>query len=261
MDQSNKYIVAQAVSSPASASARVSGGYAQTNTSSGTRGYNSAYGQPSRSNTKRREEYPPQKEKEPKRSAGRIMLSILCFFLGLTICLYPHVAQYINNLSATKMVANYEQAILQMGDEEAMNAAGTAFSEEGMFGSLFIPKLNLDLPIFVGSTNANLSRGIAHLEGTSLPTGGENTHAVLAGHNGAVAHEWFTNINKLEEGDLFYIRHEGLTLTYQVESTRVIAPTETSALRIQEGRDLVTLLTCIDSGKNRLLVTGERVFE
>lgn len=148
-----------------------------------------------------------------------------------------------------------------MGDEGALDVADAVFSEEGMFGSIFIPKLGLELPIFTGSTNANLSRGIAHLEGTSLPTGGENTHAVLAGHNGAIANEWFTNIDKLEEGDLFYIRHEGLSLTYKVESKHVISPTDVSALLIQEGRDLVTLLTCIDSGKNRLLVTGNRVLE
>jgi len=134
-------------------------------------------------------------------------------------------------------------------------------NKEDMFGAIIIPKLGLELPIFTGSTDANLERGIAHMEGTSLPVGGESTHSVLAGHNGAVTNEWFTNIDQLTEGDLFYIRTLEQLLTYKVISSKVISPGAVSELYIQEGRDLVTLLTCTPNGSMRLIVTGERVLD
>lgn len=188
-------------------------------------------------------------------SKQRPFIALVIFFLGVLIFFYPYIAQQINNINATKIVANYEQ---QMSNPGSSNAA---YADEDIFGSIFIPKLNLELPIYVGSVDANLSRGIAHLEGTSLPIGGVNTHAVLAGHNGAVTNEWFTNIDQLKQGDLFYIRHDGLTLTYEVISTEIIAPSDTSTLLIREGEDLVTLLTCTSTGAERLIVTGSRVLD
>lgn len=124
---------------------------------------------------------------------------------------------------------------------------------------MFIPLLELELPIYVGSTNENLEKGIAHLEGTSLPVGGASTHSVLCGHNGAVTNEWFTHIDQMSTGDLFYIRHDGSVLTYKVVSTKIIQPNNTSDLMIEQDKDLVTLLTCADSGATRLIVRGERV--
>ena len=202
-----------------------------------------------------------------KRSAARTIAALLMFCMGFGILVYPYVAQRINNESATRLVAAYNESV-QAGaggqsDGEGSDVAAYAapIPDEGVYGSIFIPKLSLELPIFIGSTDANLSKGIAHLEGTSLPTGGESTHSVLAGHNNVATNEWFTNIDRLVEGDLFYIRNGGTVLTYQVVSTQIIAPTDTSTLLIERGRDLVTLLTCTDSGAERLLVTGERVLD
>lgn len=212
-----------------------------------------------------------KKRNKQKRSLGRTLASIFLFFLGLGISVYPYVAQYINSLSDTRLVAAYNASIMNGGG--ASNSNGGMSGAEGgvavnpddlladVYGTIFIPKLSLELPIYVGSTNENLSRGIAHLEGTSLPVGGESTHSVLAGHNGAITNEWFTHIDQLGKGDLFYIRNGTSVLTYSVYDTKVIEPTDTSELYIEEGRDLVTLLTCIDGGSKRLLVKGERVLE
>lgn len=201
-----------------------------------------------------------------KRSKGRTFSSVIIFLIGLSIFLYPHVAQYINNLSATRIVEEYTASVMASengtavaGDDEGVNALG--YNEEDVYGTIFIPKLSLELPIYVGDTDANLSRGIAHMEGTSLPVGGNSTHSVLAGHNGMVTNEWFTNIDKLTEGDLFYVRNGTTVLTYSVVAIAMIDPTDTSSLYIKEGRDLVTLLTCDDTGAKRLIVTGERVVE
>lgn len=197
------------------------------------------------------------KAPESSQKKRSVFVPTLVFLLGLAILVYPYIAQYVNNLSASRLVASYESAIVKMG-EGPSDSVPEAGLEGDIFSTLFIPSLSLELPIYVGSTNENLNRGVAHLEGTSLPIGGPNTHAVLAAHNGAISNEWFTNINKLVQGDLFYIRYEGQTLTYSVISSKVIEPTDTSDLLIREGEDLVTLLTCTDGGARRLIVTGER---
>lgn len=219
------------------------------------------------SGSSRHREHSAYNAKKKRGQRGRTLLSLLIFCLGVGISLYPYVAQQINNVSATKLVAAYN-AVLEEGSLESLEGTGEggtapAYADENygdaVYGSIFIPKLSLELPIFVGSTEANLSKGIAHMEGTSLPTGGSSTHSVLAGHNGAVTNEWFTNIDQLEANDLFYIRNGGAVLTYSVVSIKIIEPSDPSALVIQRDRDLVTLLTCTDSGAQRLIVTGERV--
>jgi len=203
----------------------------------------------------------------------RRVAAIFLFFIGLSILLYPHIAQYVNQLHATRLVAAYFDTGAQFGGPATPGATGGGGagpyaagqnpegSDEDIFGSIYIPKLKLELPIYTGSTTANLAKGIAHLEGTSLPVGGESTHSVLCGHNGAVTNEWFTHIDELTEGDLFYIRTLEQLLTYKVVSMKVIDPDDTSDLLIEPGRDLVTLLTCADSGRMRLIVTGERVYD
>ena len=195
----------------------------------------------------------------------RRMFAVFLFVLGLSLVLYPSLAQYVNNLSATKLVSEYfnsaiEPTISPDNPQAGAGAgAGADASSDEIFGGISIPKLKLELPIYIGSTDENLSKGIAHLEGTSLPVGGKSTHSVLCGHNGAVTNEWFTHIDELTEGDLFYIKTTEQLLTYKVIGYKTISPNDTSELYIKEGQDLVTLLTCIDSGTNRLIVTGERV--
>lgn len=135
-------------------------------------------------------------------------------------------------------------------------------SNDGVMGSIVIPKISVNLPIYHGTSSASLSRGSGHLYGTSLPVGGANTHAVLTGHRGMVSALMFTRIDELTMGDDFYINVMGETLAYEVDSITVILPTEGSThLRIREGEDRVTLMTCTPYGVNthRLLVSGHRV--
>ena len=216
-----------------------------------------------------------------KTEAIRRIAAVVLFILGLSIIIYPFAAQHINNRFATRLVEDYfEQNAKGKGDnrqdadgqgasdnasiegENTGNRGDTSKSseyEEGIFGSIRIPKLGIELPIFTGSTNANLNRGVAHLEGTSLPVGGKSTHSVLCGHSGNVTNEWFTHIGELTEGDLFYIRTRDQTLTYKVIAKKTIDPNDISELVIRPEEDLVTLLTCAQGGRMRLIVTGERI--
>lgn len=125
-----------------------------------------------------------------------------------------------------------------------------------------IPKINVKIPIYVGATTENLLRGVAQLPGSSLPTGGPGTHSVIAGHRGTIHHRMFLDLNRLKPGDQFHIETgDGRTLVYQVTGTSVVYPHETESLQIQEGKDLVSLVTCLMFPFNdrRLIVYGERV--
>ena len=209
---------------------------------------------------------PSRESKKRSSSAASTLLSILIFLLGIGISLYPYIAQEINSASATKLVAAFNEAVENMpytGEGDDAVAPGVAYGapDDDMFGSIFIPKIDLELPIYVGSTDENLEKGVAHLEGTSLPVGGASTHTVLAGHSYTVTNEWFTRIERLESGDLFYIRNSTGVLTYRVVSKKVIQPTDTSDLLIERDKDLATLLTCTASGAERVIVRGERVEE
>ena len=135
-------------------------------------------------------------------------------------------------------------------------------SNDGIMGSIVIPQISVDLPIYHGTSASSLARGSGHLYGTSLPVGGKNTHTVLTGHRGMVNALMFTRIDELNKGDDFYIKVMGETLAYQVDSITVILPTEGDRyLRIRPGEDRVTLMTCTPYGVNthRLLVSGHRV--
>lgn len=128
-------------------------------------------------------------------------------------------------------------------------------------GSLDIPKINVELPIYHGTDDTALSNGIGHLQGTSLPTGGENTHCVLTGHRGLPSSKLLIRLDEMKEGDLFFLRIGNDTLAYKVCKIQVVEPEDVSALQIEAGQDLVTLVTCTPYGINthRLLVTGKRV--
>lgn len=130
-----------------------------------------------------------------------------------------------------------------------------------LMGRLKIPAINVDLPIYHGTSDDVLARGVGHLQGTSLPVGGINTHSVLTAHTGLVTATLFNDLNKLVVGDTFTISVAGEVLTYQVYETQTILPNETGSLVVQEGKDIVTLVTCTPLGINthRYLVTGRRV--
>jgi sortase A len=124
-----------------------------------------------------------------------------------------------------------------------------------------IPKIKVDLPIYHGTSDAALLEGAGHLQGTSLPVGGKDTHSVITAHRGLASAAMFTELDKIEKGDRFILTTFGQVLTYQVIDTRVVEPQDTTTLRQEAGRDLVTLVTCTPLGINthRILVTGKRV--
>jgi sortase A len=132
---------------------------------------------------------------------------------------------------------------------------------EGMMARLRIPSIKVDLPVYHGTSDETLLKGVGHLEGTSLPVGGKGTHAVLTGHRGLATAVMFTNLNKVRKGNTFVIEVFGETLTYRVFNIRVVNPDDTTSLKADPDKDLVTLVTCTPLGINsqRILVTGERI--
>ncbi|WP_129861506.1 class C sortase [Bifidobacterium pseudolongum] len=132
---------------------------------------------------------------------------------------------------------------------------------DGVMGSVNIPKISVELPIYHGTSEEALADGAGHLYGTSLPVGGFNTHAVITGHRGMVSAPMFTRLDEMHEGDYFYIDVMGEKLGYKVDDITVIDPDDTSTLRVVPGEDRVTLMTCTPYGVNtqRLLVSGHRV--
>ncbi len=132
---------------------------------------------------------------------------------------------------------------------------------QNVMGTIRIPRIGVTLPIRHGSGEDALANGAGHLYGTSLPVGGENTHTVITAHRGVPDKELFTRLDELEEGDVFYLTVMGRTLAYRVWRVRETSPDDTSMVRVVEGEDLATLLTCTPYGVNtrRLLVTGRRV--
>lgn len=133
-----------------------------------------------------------------------------------------------------------------------------------VFAVLNIPKINLDMPVYLGATDQNLANGAAYLSQTSLPIGGENANCVIAGHRGWNGAYYFRYVPDLRKGDVVTLQNLWETLSYQVVETKIIAPSDVDAIRIQEGRELLTLLTChpyASGGKQRFLVICERVYK
>lgn len=218
-------------------------------------------------------------------------LIFFIFFLGLAILIYPHAAQYINNYfqkeEANKFIEQElsEEELDEIMEEVAMcneqvfydetgfrDPFGTneekldslqeclGLSDDDAFAALEIPKLKLAIPIYVGSSEAVLSKGVGQVEGSSLPLGGDGTHTVLAGHRGMGTREMFRNVDQLADGEVFYIHTYDGTLTYEVFKQEIIDPSETDSLEIEEDKDLATLLTChpYRSNAQRLLIQAER---
>lgn len=133
-------------------------------------------------------------------------------------------------------------------------------TEDGMMAILEIPKIQLELPVYHGTEDEILEKGVGHIYGSDFPVGGKSTHSLLAGHRGLLNQELFKRLNELEIGDEFIIRICGIKHTYQVCKISIIEPDDTSMLCVQDGRDLISLITCTPYGINthRLIVTGER---
>ena len=220
----------------------------------------------------------------------------LVFLVGLYLFAHDTVADQLNNLRQDRTLSDYQEAVSEASPETyeaemqaalAHNAAitentfaGDLFAGEGVqaddeynallnlngdgvMGMISIPKINQTIPIYHGTDDSVLQVGAGHLPGTALPVGGENTHCVLAAHNGLVKAKLFTDLDKLEVGDRFTLDVLNETFTYEVDQILVTLPEETEELYIQNGKDLVTLYTCTPYGVNthRLLVRGYRVTE
>lgn len=226
---------------------------------------------------------------------------IILFLAGLSLLLYPFISNEWNNYRQSKLITTYDETVAEMeasgrvdyqaewerahayndalvpyilpdsfaaaevpedGNEKylaCLNLAG-----DGMMGYVQIPKINVKLPIYHTTSEEVLQKAAGHLAGSSLPVGGEGTHAVISAHRGLPSAALFTDLDRLEEGDYFLLHILDETLCYEVDKISVVEPTDTSALEAEEGRDLVTLLTCTPYGVNshRLLVQGHRtVFE
>lgn len=223
---------------------------------------------------------------------------VIIFLAGLSLLLYPFVANQWNNHRQKQLISSYEDNLTQMteaGDidyakelkkAQAYNdalvpsilpdsfAVADAREEEdstymnclnltgdGMMGIVEIPKIAIKLPIYHGTSDEVLQQAAGHLEGSSLPIGGKNSHAVISAHRGLPSAALFTDLDKLAEGDHFLIHVLDDTLCYEVDQISVVEPEQTDSLAVEDGEDLVTLLTCTPYGVNthRLLVRGHRV--
>ena len=215
---------------------------------------------------------------------------ILALLAGVSLLLYPTVSNYWNARHASRAVADYAQNVQALNrdtyDElltaaEAYNrslltrenafflseAQQTQYdslldiSGTGIMGYIEIPSINVSLPIYHGTSDSVLQIAVGHLDWTSLPVGGESTHCVLSGHRGLPSAKLFTNLDQIVEGDTFVIRVLDEVLTYEVDRILIVEPDDVTALLIEPGRDLCTLVTCTPYGVNshRLLVRGHRV--
>ena len=230
-----------------------------------------------------------------KRRTTTIIISVILFLFALGLTLYPVVANYVNQKYASEVHTAYLEVVEQADDtalQEARElairynqaivpgtAATDAYSKEailsasedyghqlnvagdGIMGYIEIPTINVNLPIYHGTGSDSLERGVGHLLGSSLPVGGESTHAILTGHSGMASQKMFTDLVQVEVGDVFYLHILDETLAYQVRELNTVLPHDTSLLGISSGEDLCTLITCTPYGVNthRLLVTGSRI--
>ena len=223
-----------------------------------------------------------------KRDKFGIVL-VLMLFIGACVLLYPSVSQYWNSRTQTKAVENYQDILDSIKKEdygafferaEGYNADLFALDDPlydfreldgyfdildvsgtGVMGYITIPKLGVELPMYHGTSSEVLNIACGHLQGSSFPVGGENTHAVLSAHRGLPHARLFTDLDKMEVGDTFTITILDRTVTYQVDRITVIKPEKNDDVRIIKGEDHCTLLTCTPYGINshRLLVRGTRI--
>ncbi len=225
-----------------------------------------------------------------KKEFNSTPILILIFLVGLSLLLYPTFSDYWNSYHATRVVQNYTHDISNMNDElydslleEARAYNQTLaqkdnvfyiteedleaymqtlnFAEKGVMGYIEIPRIDVSLPIRHTVDENVLQTAIGHVEWSSMPVGGESTHAVLSGHRGLPSAKLFTDLDKMEVGDHFLLYVLDETLTYEVDQILIVEPQEVQDLTIVEGEDLCTLLTCTPYGINthRLLVRGRRV--
>ena len=224
-----------------------------------------------------------------KKYVIELILSII-LVAGLCLILYPTVSDWWNSFHQSRAIASYVEKVEGMSEEdcEEMLAAARAYNEKlaagnrgfvltereleeyrslldvsgtGIMGYVQIPSIGVSLPVYHGTDEAVLQTAIGHIPGSSLPVGGESTHFLVSGHRGLPSARLFTDLDQLEEGDIFTLTVLGEVITYQVDQIRVVLPAEQQDLMIAEGEDYCTLITCTPYGINshRILVRGRRI--
>ncbi len=232
-----------------------------------------------------------------KKKAKIIGIAVL-FLAGLSLLLYPLVANQWNSYRQSHLISDYEHTVSGLetsgqvdyteelqkarayneallpsilpdsfavaeaaGEPDAVYMSCLNLAGDGMMGVIEIPKIHVNIPIYHTTEETVLEKAAGHLEGSSLPVGGENTHAVIAAHRGLPSAALFTDLDQITEGDHFLLHVLDETLCYEVDQISVVEPDDTTPLMVEPGKDLVTLLTCTPYGVNtqRLLVRGHRV--
>lgn len=217
------------------------------------------------------------------------IIIIVMFIVGLSVLLYPAISNYINQKNASKVIGEYNDKLENTSDDriEDMYAQAQDYNKRladtasafynpesvkgyettlditgtGIMGYIDIDRIGVELPIYHTVDESVLGTGAGHLEGTSLPVGGESTHCVLSGHRGLPSAKLFTDLDELEVGDEFTITVLNKKLTYRIDQIKTVKPSETEDLQIESGKDYCTLMTCTPYGINshRLLLRGVRV--
>ncbi len=232
-----------------------------------------------------------------KKKVTTITICIM-FLAGLSLLLYPFISNQWNTYRQKRLISSYDEQVAKKEEAGEIDynkewSEATAYNEallpsilpdsfavaeaseeddeeymsslnlngDGMMGYVEIPKIDVKVPVYHTTEKEVLEKAAGHLEGSSLPVGGESTHSVISAHRGLPSAKLFTDLDKLEKGDHFLISVLDDTLCYEVDKISVVEPTETDGLEVEEGQDLVTLLTCTPYGVNsqRLLVRGHRV--
>ena len=223
------------------------------------------------------------------RSRKILILLTAGFLVGISLLLYPTISNYWNSKTQTRAIVDYEAVLVYLepedysaifqaaydynealyatdfplanydkvpGYDEALKIEGTS-----IIGYVKIDKIGVELPVYHGTSDEVLNRGVGHLEGSSLPVGGESTHSVMSAHRGLPSAKLFTDLDRLELGDTFQVIVLDQILTYQVDQIKTVTPKEFEDLMIVEGKDYCTLFTCTPYGINthRLLVRGIRI--
>lgn len=214
---------------------------------------------------------------------------VLIFIIGLALVCYPIISNYIENNNYQDLIKTYENKANSLDDEKKQQIINTANDwntalylkqqglsvnnqndyesilniSDGIMGSIEIPKINVNISIYHGTDDEVLSVGAGHLEDTSLPVGGENTHAVLTSHRGLPSSKLFTRLDELQINDMFYINILDKTLAYKIYNIDVLKPEvlQEQGFVIEDGKDIVSLVTCTPYGINthRLVITAKRV--
>lgn len=220
---------------------------------------------------------------------------LLVILVGIGILVYPSLSEYLAEIHGSRTTASYDDSVSKLQQQQLDELLAEAqeynrklaeqsdgldiidntesddksgpywqllnIDDTGMMGYITIPRLNTTIPIYHGTSESVLQVGVGHMEATSLPVGGESTHAALSGHRGLPTASLFTDLDQMQLGDQFYIKVLGQTLAYEVDQILTVLPDETEALAITPGEDYVTLVTCTPYGVNshRLLVRGHRI--